>query len=816
VLLAAGCAVRKPEQPDTIHRSAQQELRNGNLESALRLAERGLALEHGRLRTGEWHSRLLLLKAEILIATGKREEGSRILDGFQPSGANAKELLARRKMNQGYARVRSENPRGSLRLLDEARALAVEAASDGLIAEVENRRGEALARLHETQAAETSFRTALENARRAVDRYQEMAALGNLGMLRVFDQRYDEAIPWFEQVLPLAEQAGYRRFVAKTTHNIGICDMMLGDGDRALKLLSAAEELYRRNEDPVGRQGCLGDLGIVYFARRDYPSALSCYRRARDLARQQKDRLYEAEWLNRLATCSLEAGNLNSAEDFNRQARAMLAEIQESRRTVDLVLTSARIAAGRGLVTDAESLYADVIRRAEGGVPTTLLEAHARLGSLFARAGQWDKAERQFQTLGAVIEQTRSRLGRVDWKLTFQSSLVPFYDDYVELLVERGREAKALEAAESCRAQVLAEKLSLSRKAAPRPDRLSLPAASRLGRDTVVLYYWVAPKRSFLWVVTSGRTSTFGLPPEDEMARLVNAYSRVIQNLEDPASAGNPAGERLYNALVAPATELIPAGANVVLIPDGPLHRLNFEALPVPGERPRYWIEDVTVTVAPSLEVLAQGAAAGRPEERSLLLLGDPVPPGPEFPPLPNAAVEISNIQGRFPPNRRTVLTGDSASPPAYQAARPDRFSFVHFSAHAVANVESPLDSAVILSRKGDSFKLYAREVAAVPLRARLVTISACRSAGERFYSGEGLIGFAWAFLQAGAGNVIAGLWDVNDRSTSLLMSGLYERLTKGTRAQTALRAAKLEFLKNPVYRKPYYWAPFVLFTRTG
>jgi CHAT domain-containing protein len=81
-------------------------------------------------------------------------------------------------------------------------------------------------------------------------------------------------------------------------------------------------------------------------------------------------------------------------------------------------------------------------------------------------------------------------------------------------------------------------------------------------------------------------------------------------------------------------------------------------------------------------------------------------------------------------------------------------------------------------------------------------------------YSGEGLVGFAWAFLHAGARNVIAGLWDVNDQSTSRLMDALYRELASGKSPADALHAAKLELVKsNGNLRKPYYWAPFQLYT---
>jgi CHAT domain-containing protein len=106
--------------------------------------------------------------------------------------------------------------------------------------------------------------------------------------------------------------------------------------------------------------------------------------------------------------------------------------------------------------------------------------------------------------------------------------------------------------------------------------------------------------------------------------------------------------------------------------------------------------------------------------------------------------------------------------------------------------------------------------VADLPLRAELVTVSACRSAGERVYAGEGLVGFAWAFLRAGARRVVAGLWDVDDRSTADLMDVMYERLAAGDTPPKALRAAKLALMtRGGVTAKPYYWGPFQVFTVT-
>ena len=99
----------------------------------------------------------------------------------------------------------------------------------------------------------------------------------------------------------------------------------------------------------------------------------------------------------------------------------------------------------------------------------------------------------------------------------------------------------------------------------------------------------------------------------------------------------------------------------------------------------------------------------------------------------------------------------------------------------------------------------------------RVVTLSACRGAGAREFAGEGLVGLTWAFLSSGAGSVIAGLWNVEDASTADLMTGLYGRLARGQAPAEALRQAKLELrLSDAAYAKPYYWAPFVTYTRGG
>ncbi|MGA9481649.1 MAG: CHAT domain-containing protein, partial [Candidatus Acidiferrales bacterium] len=324
------------------------------------------------------------------------------------------------------------------------------------------------------------------------------------------------------------------------------------------------------------------------------------------------------------------------------------------------------------------------------------------------------------------------------------------------------------------------------------------------------LDYWLGADHSYLWLVTPARMTLYTLPPAKEIDPLVQSYREALLGSRDVLETRNATGQKLYELLVGPAAKLIPKGSRVTILPDGSLYSLNFETLLAPAPQLHYWIEDADVSYANSLTLLAAGAARHASPAKKLLLVGDAVSPDAEFPKLPQAAAEMSGIENYFPAPEREVFAGPAATPEAYFDSQPQDFSYIHFVAHGTASRTSPLDSAVILSRQGDNYKLYARDIIQYPLHADLVTISACHGEGVRTYSGEGLVGLSWAFLRAGAHGVIAALWEVNDNSTPQLMDHLYSEISKGVAPAVALRDAKLALLHSgTVYRRPFYWAPF-------
>ncbi|HTM51276.1 MAG TPA: CHAT domain-containing protein [Bryobacteraceae bacterium] len=787
--------------PEERRRRALADFRRGAFPEALAEA-RGAALAWKDRPDAEWFREFRLLEAEILLEQGQSARALELLDAG--AGAENPRFGIRRRTLRARLYLRqSEFEKASTLLAEAADLPAGEDVAD-LRSETDLLRGQLLGRQNRMEDAERAYRRARQEALRAGDSFRQAAAANGLGMIRTRRWQWDEALPFFHEALRIWRALEADHFIVGADNNLGMCYSHLGEFDKAMDYRQEALRLVK----PSARLAeVLGETGSLYMLQDQAANAIPYYRRALAASRQFGVPAETARWAGNLTSALLAVRDWAEAERINNEA---LHSKPDSRSRAFLELNAAAIAKGRGRVDEAQRIYQKVIA-SDPGSPPAVWASYARLGSLFLASGDTQKANSNFEQAIRIIEQSRSDLNRSDLKITFLASLIRFYQDYVDALMEQNAPARALEVADSSRARILAERLSLKLDTAGAgPGREFRDVARR--SNSVWLSYWIAPRRSFLWVVTPREIRHFVLPPGSEIAKYVGQYREWIEkSLRDPLRESE-AGRWLSATLIGPAQSLIPAGSRVTLLPDGPLHQLNFETLPVFEGRPHYWIEDVTAAIAPSFSVFLENGSARSVLPPSALVIGDPVAE-PGYPRLSSAAAEIAGVAARFPNPATKVLAGAAAQPGAYAEARPGRFPIIHIAAHAEANPQSPLDSAVILSPGAEGFKLYARDVLNVPLKADLVTISACRSSGARTYAGEGLVGFAWAFLQVGAHSVIAGLWDVADQSTSLLMDRLYEQIGAGRRPAEALRSAKLSLIRGE-YGRPYYWAPFQTYTR--
>jgi CHAT domain-containing protein len=800
-LFLAACANPRMGSPDALFVKSEKLLRVGAVREALAAADAGLVKEKS------WRFRLQ--KAKALLSLQPRQALDLLNDG---DGAATPEQRARREMYRGMAHFYLADFPAARAGFEYAAAISAPLKLPLLEAEIEIDRGTLAAQQGDAETARKFFQSALRAAADHDDDSLEARAMVSLGVLLQFNHQPDQAIYWLEQGRDLSGGAGLTSLEANALGNLGSSYLRLGDYDRAAKSLLNAERLFAKMGNRQQQQYWTGNLGNVLYENGDYRGAARKYQEAYSIAQSLGDKSWAGCWANDLALASINLNEFDAAEHFNREALQLGSNLPNCGFFYPRV-NEAHIAAGRKNFAEAEKLYRAILANPSDD-PVPLLQAKAGLTNVLVKTGQISQADAQFRSGIDFVERRRAGLTRDEYKLSYLSSLIDFYQRYVDFLVDRGQPDRAAEVAESSRARLLDERLSASRQS---PAQSSVAAFQRIAQSShaVVLSYWLAPERSFLWAITPDSITLHILPPEKQIAPLVESYRTFIEALRDPLDSEFADARKLSQILLGPVQPLLRDGVRLIVVPDRVLNSLNFETLPDPADPSHYLIDRATLEVAPSLSVLA-APRSGVNHAGRMLLIGDAEPAVEEFPKLPYASKEMELIAANFAPDRYTRLAGAQAIPAAYRASAPGQFAWIHFAAHASANRENPLDSALILSRGDGGYALSAREVMEIPLNADLVTLSACRGAGAKTYSGEGLVGLSWAFLRAGAKNVVAGLWDVTDLSTASLMADFYAGMTRGAAPADALRAAKLRLIRsNSAYRKPFYWGPFQLYAGT-
>jgi CHAT domain-containing protein/tetratricopeptide (TPR) repeat protein len=443
----------------------------------------------------------------------------------------------------------------------------------------------------------------------------------------------------------------------------------------------------------------------------------------------------------------------------------------------------------------------------------------------------------------------------------------------------------------------------------PEGDTLAALRRRALRRDNLLLWYWVGRERSYLFLVgdASRPVEVFSLtlPAGVTLARAERPAGetappetsglevRPAQHGEGPARApaAGPLGQEGARFLVGACLEYIqgagaavrglhvaarrggavplsdveaagvaflPAAARrrvrelapeyLLVVPDGPLHKLPLEALVLQGgKEPRYALDEMPPLVyAPSAAVLA--VLAERPPATgpaSLLTVGDVAYPqaktdgrpatgapggagvlglGGTFPPLPFSGEESRRVGRLFGSGRVTALEGAGATERAVTAAVAGR-RYLHLAAHGFVDERyGNLFGALALAppppgreAPGDDGFLELHEINQLPLKdCELAVLSACETNVGPQRPLEAGVTLAGGFLAAGARRVVASHWSVDDRSTAELVGTFFDEVTKapaGGRVSfaRALQKARQQVRSRPEWAAPFHWAPFVL-----
>ncbi|MBN2699282.1 MAG: CHAT domain-containing protein [Bacteroidales bacterium] len=292
-------------------------------------------------------------------------------------------------------------------------------------------------------------------------------------------------------------------------------------------------------------------------------------------------------------------------------------------------------------------------------------------------------------------------------------------------------------------------------------------------------------------------------------------------------------GQKFYKILVEPVLKTTD-NKNLIVIPDGPITYLPFEAFLTEGADPEYidymdleyLIYDLSIgyshsstllyterfkTKAPENKVLAFA-----PHYEDLLDVIDPASwnrqSNPDFLlPLPGVIQEVEKIELMVPSK---AFYREEATEKNFKENCSD-YNILHLAMHTRMNDNDPMMSNLVFSQTEDTLndnRLYAYEIYNLQLNATMSVLSSCSSGYGNMMRGEGMMSLARGFIYAGCPSIIMTLWQVSDNSSAELMTSFYKFLRKGKNKQEALRLAKLNYLKgaDDLKSNPYFWSGFV------
>ena len=688
------------------------------------------------------------------------------------------------------------------RALKDRKGEAVTLANIGLLQSFLGDQRRALATLQEALAIKQAER----------DEASVATTLSDIGQLLAGMNRPEEARRTFDQALAMARSLSLRNVEASTLNRLGRLNAAAGTLSVARRQHGEALAIYRALGDPKGEAYSLQDLGEVAQAEGDEGAARAQLEEALALRRAMTNPSGQARTLASLAELAEKRGALEVALALIEESLALTESLRAGVASQDY--RTSFLASSRGryelelrillALHDASptpELAGRAFRATERARARALVEAVAEAGltaelppDLAAREERMESAMARLQR-EVRDEKDEARKKALLAQLTAQE------DAWTDLRAETRRRRSATAALRD-------------------PQPAGVEEVRRiLAPGEALLSYWLGRDTAAAFVLTRERLSVVRLAIDEETRELLEVLPGLVAG---DARRWQGLVDRVAGRVVSPCLPFLAQSPRLVLVPDGALSRLPFEALRLDGHA---LLARRTVSYAPSATLLALlRSFAGAPAP-DILVLADPVPPPPAalapyleegltLPRLRWSAAEARAVSRFGGPGTRH-LAGREASERTVKETDLSRYGVLHFATHGLVSLRAPLRSALLLSSDGNAGRhdglLSVREILRLRLASPLVVLSACGTARGRLIAGEGVQGLAQAFLQAGARAVVATLWEVSDRRTAALMTSFYAALASGANAADALRTAKLELLAGDPEQGARFAFPYVL-----
>lgn len=738
---------------------------------------------------------------------------------------------------------------------------------------------------HDYSQAVKYFEDALSAARATNDRQTEAECLSNLGLIYRELGDPTQAQGCLRRAMELDERRGDAAAISVDLNNIGSVYLRRGLDEGSAAHLNQAMESFERclalqdvgDRDPVVCFAALNNMGIALHELKRHHNARLQFAKAMRYAEGQNRVLERCHVLCNIAASFLDEENIDNAVTYYRMAYEL-----SSRHSFENVWVASSVGLGRCFErkndeASALSFYRTAMGTIEGmrarissdpfliGFARNKYEAFQRAIHILARRQIERPSPERLAELFDIIERAKARA----FLESVREARANIAEPDLSILKERQRfisgnisdltramarrplssgDAQALENelehAEQDYIRLISEMKTAGRTREDVPgDTSSIPEVQRIlaAEDAVLLEYFLGEPRSYLVIVSPISAQLLVLPASRQIDSSLRAYLKLISDRSSDARAGFEAAERIGRELMPfDKAESLKKAKALIVVPDGILHNLPFEAVRLPGEEgTSYLVEELAVSYCPSSSALLalKDPMTPRSWKKEVLAIGGPnygrsirrveggpssrrgtsgtpdVLGGADLAPLPFSEKEIRDIAKLFSAGSVDVLAGDAASESGLKMLPLKDYRIIHFACHGLLNERFPFRSALALSRaeaSEDDGLLQMREIYGLSMNAELVVLSACQTGKGLLVGSEGLLGVARPFFFAGARSVIASLWTLNDQAAVVFMDEFYKGLIEGQPANEALRDAKRKMLGSK-WAHPFFWAAFML-----
>ena len=331
---------------------------------------------------------------------------------------------------------------------------------------------------------------------------------------------------------------------------------------------------------------------------------------------------------------------------------------------------------------------------------------------------------------------------------------------------------------------------------------------------TKVLSYFYGTKDIYVLAISQNSEEFIKIAFTQTDVQNLLAYQKQLGDPRSDLTQLNIISNALYKKLLAPFVQDLPL-EKLLIIPDGPLRTIPFEAMNTSQNQTKYLVENTACSYANSATLWIQAQASPGSRPKLAAFAPNFTNPGNnepnEFLPLVGNQPEVEKIATFF---KGDTFLNEEASLDSFTHLSRDH-TIIHLATHAVANDETPEYSFLAFTpNKMSPYLLYVNDIYALELAVDLVTLSACETGVGTLQKGEGVISLARAFFYSGAKSLVYTLWNINDTSSSSIMGSFYEKLADGMPKDLALQEAKKSFLehnKETALVHPYYWSGFII-----